>query len=45
MQISELNAAILASIDTGDYERAATLREQCVRLEEERTALLQQISG
>ncbi|VDL94161.1 unnamed protein product [Schistocephalus solidus] len=45
MQINELNASILKSIDAGDYERAATLRDQCARLEEERTALGQQISG
>ncbi|BHF68024.1 hypothetical protein SprV_0301105400 [Sparganum proliferum] len=43
--IKELNASILQSIDTGDYERAATLRDQCARLEEECNALARRISG
>ncbi|KAL7054501.1 hypothetical protein AAHC03_026004 [Spirometra sp. Aus1] len=43
--IKELNASILQSIDAGDYERAANLRDQCDRLEEECNALTRRISG
>lgn len=45
MKLNELNESLSECIRVKDFERATSLRDECARLEGERSALLHELTG